>query len=266
MALVDYLPADPANRVARELARACRRYLHRFNGFSYDFVKGGEQNVMERLSPFAFQTIFDVGANTGQWSKLAATFFPKAIFHTFEISKTTFCVLDKNLNGASFKNNNFGLSSKNDSVPYKDYGPNSVLNTLIHQTCSFDAPASPSTCFAEVKSGDFYCDEKSVDFIDLLKVDVEGAENMVFAGFEKMLQKKSVRVIQFEYGFNNGDAGFLMHNFFSFFSDYGYDIAKVRERRIEFCGFHHTMNNFESGPNYLAIRRDDQAALHALTE
>ena len=42
MALADYLPANPESRVAREIARAARRYLHRFRGFSYDFVEGGE--------------------------------------------------------------------------------------------------------------------------------------------------------------------------------------------------------------------------------
>ena len=112
MALADYLPANPESRVARELARACRRYLNRFNGYSYDFVQGGEQNLMQRLSPFGFQIVFDVGANVGKWSTLAKIYFPHATFHTFEISKNTFKTLTGNLAGPEFKNNNFGLSSQ----------------------------------------------------------------------------------------------------------------------------------------------------------
>lgn len=220
---------------------------------------------MQRLAPLAFKTIFDVGANTGEWTKLAQTFFPKAIFHTFEISKNTFQFLETHLHGEIFRHNNFGLSSKSGNVPYKEYGGASGLNTLIQKTSVFDATSQYKTLQAEVKTGDRYCEDCSVDFIDWLKVDVEGAEHLVFSGFEKMLKKKAIRVIQFEYGFNNGDAGFLMRDFFELFSSYGYVLAKIRKRRIEFSGFHHTMNNFESGPNYVGIRQDDQAALQALT-
>jgi FkbM family methyltransferase len=266
MALVDYLPADPDSRIARELARACRRYLHRFNGYSYDFVEGGEKNLMQRLAPLSFQTIFDVGANTGEWAMLAQTYFPKAVFHTFEISENTFPILTKKLSGPCFRNNNFGLSSKIGQVSYKDYGPASGLNTLIQKTSVFDASTRPETRLAEVKTGDRYCEDCCIAFIDWLKVDVEGAEHLVFSGFENFFKKKAVRVVQFEYGFNNGDAGFLMRDFFDLFSDYGYLLAKVRRRRIEFTGFHHTMNNFESGPNYVAIRQDDQAVLKTLTQ
>jgi len=265
VAIADYLPANPDSRVARELARACRRYLHRFNGYSYDFVEGGEQNVMQRLAQLDLKTIFDVGANTGEWAKLALTYFPRAGFHTFEISNNTFQILAKELSAPCFRNNNFGLSSENGQVPYKDYGPGSGLNTLIQKTSVFDASARPESRLAEVKTGDSYCENCSVDFIDWLKVDVEGAEHLVFSGFEKMLKKGAIRVVQFEYGFNNGDAGFLMRDFFDFFHDYGYVLAKIRKRRIEFTAFHHAMNNFESGPNYVGIRHDDQAALQALT-
>jgi len=266
VAIADYLPANPDSRVARELARACRRYLHRFNGYSYDFVQGGEQNVMQRLAQLDLKTIFDVGANTGEWAKLARNYFPKAVFHTFEISNNTFHILANELTGPCFRNNNFGLSSKNGQVPYKDYGPASGLNTWIQKTSVFDASARPESRLAEVKTGDCYCEDCSIAFIDWLKVDVEGAEHLVFSGFENFFKKKAVRVVQFEYGFNNGDAGFLMRDFFDFFYDYGYVLAKIRKRRIEFTGFHHTMNNFESGPNYVGIRQDDQAAFQALTK
>ena len=265
MALADYLPANPESRVARELARACRRYLHRFNGFSYDFVEGGEQNVMQMLQPLGFKVILDVGANTGQWTRLALSYFPSAVFHTFEISKTTYPILQENLKGAAFRNNNLGLSSEKGTITYKDYGPASGLNTLISSASVFDNCLSHERCTAEVVTGDAYCDEHSIPRVDFLKVDVEGAEHLVFAGFQNMLKRKALRVIQFEYGYNNGDAGYLMRDFFRFFGEHGFVVAKIRKRGIQFSDFVHTMNNFESGPNYLAVRSDDTQVMRALT-
>ena len=265
MALAYYLTANPESRVARELARACRRYLHRFNGYSYDFIEGGEQNVIQRLSLFGFQTVFDVGANVGKWSTLGKMYFPNAKFHTFEISKTTFNTLTKNLSGPEFKNNNFGLSSQKINISYKDYGSGSGLNSILQGASVYDKNAPHEVLASRVETGDGYCLDHSVGFVDFLKVDVEGAEHMVLQGFHEMLKKKAVRVIQFEYGYTNGDARFLMGDFFRFFDLYGYNLARIRKRQIQFSDFSYSMNNFESGPNYLALRKDDQQVLEALT-
>ena len=116
-----------------------------------------------------------------------------------------------------------------------------------------------------METGDGYCLDHSVGFVDFLKVDVEGAEHMVLQGFHEMLKKNAIRVVQFEYGYNNGDARFLMRDFFSFFDCYGYSVARIRKRKIQFSGFSYSMNDFESGPNYLAVRKNDQKVLEALT-
>lgn len=118
---------------------------------------------------------------------------------------------------------------------------------------------------ARVETGDGYCLDHSVAFVDFLKVDVEGAEHMVLQGFHEMLKKNAVRVVQFEYGYTNGDAKFLMRDFFRFFDLYGYNLARIRKRKIQFTDFSYSMNDFESGPNYLAVRKDDQGVLEALT-
>jgi FkbM family methyltransferase len=219
MALADYLPANPESRVARELARACRRYLHRFNGYSYDFVEGGEQNVMQRLSPFRFQTIFDVGANVGKWSTLAKIYFPNATFHTFEISRTTYKTLTGNLAGPEFKNNNFGLSSQKTDISYKDFGSGSGLNSIIQGASVHDNKAPHEVLAARVETGDGYCLDHSVVFVDFLKVDVEGAEHMVLQGFHEMLKKMRCVLSSLNMVIRMGMQGFLC-GIFSVFLTY----------------------------------------------
>jgi hypothetical protein len=56
-----------------------------------------------------------------------------------------------------------------------------------------------------------------------------------------------------------------MRDFFRFFDLYGYNLARIRKRKIQFTDFSYSMNDFESGPNYLAVRKDDQEVLEALT-
>ena len=216
MALADYLPANPESRVARELARACRRYLHRFNGYSYDFSEGGEQNVMQRLSPLGFQTVFDVGANVGKWSTLAKIYFPNATFHTFEISRTTYKTLTGNLAGPEFKNNNFGLSSQKTDISYKDFGSGSGLNSIIQGASVHDNKAPHEVLAARVETGDGYCLDHSVRFVDFLKVDVEGAEHMVLQGFHEMLKKMRCALSSLNMVIRTGMQGFLCGIFSDF--------------------------------------------------
>ena len=55
----------------------------------------------------------------------------------------------------------------------------------------------------EVQTGDAYCTRHRIERIDLLKIDVEGAEHLVLRGFERMLHERRIEVIQFEYGLAN---------------------------------------------------------------
>jgi len=63
------------------LARLATRYLNFYNGFSYDFEKNGEKDLVRKLSKLDLETIFDVGSNVGEWSQIALEFFPRAKIH-----------------------------------------------------------------------------------------------------------------------------------------------------------------------------------------
>ena len=107
-----------------------------------------------------------------------------------------------------------------------------------------------------MKIGDNYCKNKNINFIDFLKIDTEGSEHFVLKGFNQMIDKGKIRLIQFEYGYANGDAKFLMKDFFNFFSEKDYIVAKLR-KKINFKEWDYSFNDFKSGPNYLAIKKDD---------
>ena len=58
------------NPLARKLAKFCRAYLNYYNDYSYDFYKNGEEDLLRKLSPLNFGTVFDVGSNLGEWAKI----------------------------------------------------------------------------------------------------------------------------------------------------------------------------------------------------
>ena len=225
-------------------------------GFSYDFYKNGEYDLIKKLSKLKFNILFDVGAHHGEWSLVANKFFPNSKIHTFEISESNYIKSLDKLNKDTFIINNFGFSNKQGNIEYKDYGLNSQINTTILESAFHDTNVKYDIKKTFMETGDNYCKEKNISHIDLLKIDTEGSEHLVLEGFDNILQKKNVRLIQFEYGYANGDAKFLMKDFFIFFKKNNYIVAKLR-KKIKFEKWNYSFNDFKSGPNYIAIKEDD---------
>lgn len=265
MALADYLPADHRNPVAREIARAARRYLARFNEFSYDFNQNGEQRLLSKIRTLHLSTVFDVGANLGHWCETASALLAEAKFHTFEISEKTHRNLCHRLPGKRFTHNCLALGESEGVIQYKDYGADSALNTTVTQLSMHDAQLPWEWKQAPLTTGTRYCQDRGIEQVDFLKIDVEGAEHRVLLGFDPMFRLGKTRLVQFEYGYANGDAHFLMRDFFDFFRCRGYLVAKIRNGPLEFRPFEYAMNNFDSGPNYLAVHQNDSEIITILT-
>ena len=70
--------------------RLSKNYQKQYEGFSYDFDKNGEALLIDNLSRFNLNVVFDVGANIGEWSKFVEIKFNnKTEIHAFELSPTT---------------------------------------------------------------------------------------------------------------------------------------------------------------------------------
>src|SRR6266545_6095729 len=72
--------------ISKRLLNLAERYISHYNDFSYDFEQNGEKHVLEVLARHDITVVFDVGANVGDWSRLASTFFTNATIHSFELS------------------------------------------------------------------------------------------------------------------------------------------------------------------------------------
>ncbi len=248
------------------LIKILQKGIDVLRGYSYDFEKNGERELLSRLSSSGFKVVFDVGCNVGEWSATAVRYFPDARIHCFELSESTFNTLAENLKGPNFLLNNMGMGAKDAVVEYKDYGDNSKVNTLLVDATYHDQKIDFQIKRSTVRAGDSYCKEKNIEKIDLLKIDVEGADHLVLEGFAQLLQKQGIRVIQFEYGYTHGDAKFLMRDFYRLFESHGYVVGRVQKGGIAFEDWTYKHNDFRSGPNYVAVRKDDLEMLTLLTK
>lgn len=239
-------------------------YLQHYNDFTYDFDTNGESLLLERLSRYPFKTVFDVGANTGNWSKRASAAFPNAVIHAFELSKSTRAKLKENLANPCYVVAEFALGAKEGEIQYKDYGDRSTVSTLVEAATFHDARLPFNIQTAKIVTGDSYLVSANIEKVDLLKIDVEGAEFQVLEGFKQSLKESRIRVIQFEYGYNNGDEGHLMKDFYALLSNAGYEIGKIWSAGVRFSPFEYSMNNFDSGPNYLAVAKSESAIIESL--
>lgn len=233
-------------------------------GYSYDFDRNGERRLLEVLAALPVRTVFDVGANVGDWSLAAARALPSATIHAFELSPRTFKTLSTRLQGERFRLNNRGMGRESGRISFKDYGENSTVNTILTNATYHDAKFESVTATAELVSGDDYCRQNGIDAIDLLKIDVEGADHLVLEGFAPQLRAKVIRVVQFEYGYTHGDARFLMRDFYELFASHGYAVGRLTRRGVTFAPWNYKMNDFRSGPNYVAVRRDDAEVIRLL--
>ncbi len=241
-----------------------RNYIRWYEGFSYNFEKNGERHVLDLLSDEPIQTVFDVGANVGSWTKIALARFPGANLHCFELSEDTFATLSGAITDDRAQLNNLGLSNAAGEITYKDYGQNSGLNTIIEEVDFHDGRVPYEEKTGRLSTGDQYCAEHGIDQIDILKIDVEGAEHLVLEGFDNLLSRQRIRVIQFEYGYAHGDARFLMKDFFALFRRHGYVVGPLKPTGVLFGEFHYGWNDFKSGPNYMAVVETETGLIEKL--
>lgn len=104
----------------------------------------------------------------------------------------------------------------------------------------------------------------NVVHIDLLKIDVEGAEHMVLAEAESFFVNRSIRIVRFEYGQININTRFLLQDFYAFFKGAGFREGKVFPNTLDFSDYSLGMGNF-IGPNFLAVTEAEPELIQALS-
>lgn len=156
--------------------------------------------------------VFDVGSNKGQSISFFKKIYPQAKIYAFEPSNKSFNTLKANLERFSYKEVfifQLGLGEVAGQVNFYE--------SLLDETSTFALPNENSrhlkkknrillqnsknrytTVVSRVETLDSFIREKKIEFIDILKIDVEGFEFEVLKGAKNTVEEKKINVIQFE--------------------------------------------------------------------
>ena len=234
----------------RKFAGLARRYLEWHGNVNYDLETNGEGFVLDVLASFRPRTLFDAGANQGDWTLAACARIPGASVHAFEISPPTYATLVANVASHQLVScNNVGLSDREETITIRHYAELPALTTATAYPHPFPFTEMP----ARVIRGDAYAAQHGIDHIDLLKIDVEGMEEPVLRGFDGLFARGAVDLVQFEYGRVAILNHFLLSDFHQFFRERGFVVGKVFPRYVDFRDYGHGDEDF-LGPNFLACR------------
>jgi FkbM family methyltransferase len=231
------------------------------NADSYEFDRNGEAFVLRAWSGFPLKCIFDVGANVGDWALLARSFFPAAAIHCFEIMGVTAEQLRRRTAGmADVTVNEFGLLDREGEIELRYFPSVSSITTITPYPHEYEhVPAK-----GRAVPGDAYIEAHGIERIDLLKLDVEGAENLVLKGLDKTISAGRIDAVQFEYGKVCILTKFLLRDFCEYFAARGYRVGKIYPDQVVFRDYDFTHEDFR-GSNYLAVRRQRQDLIDAVS-
>jgi FkbM family methyltransferase len=177
-----------------------------------------------------------------------------ATIHSFEPAPATFQALRSNV--ASISNrvllNETGLSDVEGEVDiYFDSGKSTVAGMY-----SGGDDNSTERIRCRFTTGDHYCQERNIEAIDFLKIDTEGADHQVLAGFGEMLRSRSVRCVQFEFGHWALVSRFLLADFYRSLEGDGYIVGRLYPDGVEFGGYELRREDFRLA-NYVAVLESD---------
>lgn len=187
--------------------------------------------------------VFDAGANIGELTLLFSRFAgQEGRVHAFEASSTVFKRLSTICSLSGRKNiilNHRALADKEEYVKLYVYdddysGWNSLARRPLHTYGIQVDPIGTEEVLATTI--DAYCEKNSISRIDLLKIDVEGAEYQVLLGARRMLEHKKIQCCVFEFGATTFDMGNDPNEIEAYLKQFGYRTRNVVKGNPVFPG------------------------------
>jgi FkbM family methyltransferase len=145
-------------------------------------------------------TVLDVGANTGQFALQIHALLPDAKIYSFEPLTDCYALLRKNMRGiANFESFNVALGNANGkcSIYRNAFSPSSSLlpmQNLLKQ--AFPQTAHTELEEIEICRLDDMAHTLELDGNVLIKIDVQGFEDMVIIGGQKVIERAHVIIVE----------------------------------------------------------------------
>jgi FkbM family methyltransferase len=188
-------------RMPCDLAEMLQRQFYFFGTY---FV---EEDILDcwRGAAKGAKVILDVGANAGIYSLAALAVEPKAMIHAFEPTPEIAERLRKTarLNGlCRLHVHEMAVSSKSGHAILRRFrgelGTNEGMNFICTEPGTSRAHTVATTCLDE------FCQQQSIDYVDLLKLDIQGHEYAALKGANHLIRDGRVGTIFMELNWGVG--------------------------------------------------------------
>ena len=148
--------------------------------------------------------IFDVGAHVGLAATRYRELFPQAMIHSFEPFPESFAVLQSNVRSLAPIELHATAVARSKGQAEFSVNQNSATNSLLasdEQARPYwrgDTPVTTGKIVVPTIALDDFAAERSIDRVDILKMDVQGGEYDVLLGAESLLQRGAIGLIYME--------------------------------------------------------------------
>jgi FkbM family methyltransferase len=216
--------------VLKKLRRPASLRLTRRRIATYFEVSAAEEAFYERfLEPG--MVVFDVGAHVGRLADVfAGRVAPTGVVHAFEPGPSFDVLLTVGARHPNLRTEHSAVFERPGTVVLNVYDEqHSSWSTLARRTLSDSGLAVAPVMQADVPAValDEYCAQNDVEWIDLLKIDVEGAELQVLRAASRLFADRRVRSCVFEVGETTFDMGNDPYELLAFFRHFGYRVENL---------------------------------------
>lgn len=159
-----------------------------------------EEKQKRWLTNLQIKTIFDVGANTGQFAHFITRIFPEAKIYSFEPLRECYEELVQSFDGnPNFQGFNLALSDEiGETKIYRNqYSPSSSLLPMgkLHKD-TFPYTRRETVELIKVSRLDSIATDLEVNEPILIKIDVQGFENKVISGGINLISRAKLLVVE----------------------------------------------------------------------
>jgi FkbM family methyltransferase len=190
-------------------------------------VYQASDRVAIRRIPSPNPVVFDGGAHLGNYTQMVLEARPAATVHAFEPAADSYEALTERFPSGVVALHNCGLSDhEGEATFYADEAQSQSASILPQERQHLENHGGfRPVGTVHVRTVDAVCSEHEIERIDLLKLDVEGAELAALHGARRMLEDERIGLIQFEYGMPARSARVYLRDFFDLLD--GWEIQRI---------------------------------------
>lgn len=225
-------------------------------GWGSTTIRAEVNSVIKSYKPWSSEkpiTVFDIGANIGDWTAEFLTAHPNVEIFAFEPSSEAFSYLSTRFKNDSRVNTlNFALGEVDGEGTLFSDSPTSGFASLTKRRLEHFGISTDKSEKIQVKTLDSIKLERSIS-CDILKIDIEGNElRALNSGLEIL---RECKVILFEFGGANLDSKSSFQDFWYFFQDLNFSLWRITPSGIRKIEKYSELDEIYVTTNFLAIKQ-----------